>query len=76
MFVLREYEITNKHFSISFDNASANAATIDMFCGKFLLSHLQMAQKFFMLDAYVIIIILIVQVGMLHINPFVYIINF
>ena len=31
MSVLREYEITDKLFSISFDNASANTAAIDMF---------------------------------------------
>jgi len=31
MSVLREYEITDKLFSISFDNASANTTTIDMF---------------------------------------------
>ena len=31
MSVLREYEITDKLFSISFDNASANIVAIDMF---------------------------------------------
>ena len=31
MSVLREYEITDKFFRISFDNASVNTTTIDMF---------------------------------------------
>ena len=46
--VLREYEVTDKLFRISFDNASANITAIDIFLQNILLSCLHVVQIFFM----------------------------
>lgn len=62
MSVLKEYEITNKLFSISFDNASANTAAIDMFLWNIFTLTLARGSKCFHVRCVCHIINLIVQV--------------
>ncbi|GAY57751.1 hypothetical protein CUMW_181840 [Citrus unshiu] len=70
MSVLREYEITDKLFSILFDNASANTAAIDMMLRNISTLMLARGSKFFHVRCVCHIINLIVQAGMTHINHY------
>ena len=70
MSVLREYEITDKLFSISFDNASTNTAAIDMFLRNISALTPARGSNFFNVRCVYHIINLIVQAGMTHINHY------
>ena len=70
MYVLRKYEITDKLFSISFDNAFANTIVIDMFLRNISTLTPAHGSKFFHVRCVCYIINLIVQAGMTHINHY------